>query len=189
MSACLNYIFHLREENDALSQKYVFQSAFHSSDAFLISTIQLQTTQDKKQNDVVGNLNTRGIEDGVLAGLHDEEATIVVNDATEGADDLGSGLQAPEEGGHDDAVDGDAGAAQPLPGGPRPDQAPLGERRVPWPLGVCHPQRLLVVDPVPVPHHPHVLHPYLFSPTRHCSLSLSLGVVTQRGLASRDAGY
>ncbi|RRT74060.1 hypothetical protein B296_00014254 [Ensete ventricosum] len=140
----------------------------------------------------MGNLDTRGIEDGVLAGLHGEKADIVVDDATEGADDLGGGLQAPEKRGNEDAVDGDAGAAQPLPGGPRPDQAPLGERRgplpggprpdqaplgerrVPRPLRVCHPQRLLVVDPVPMPHHPHVLHPYLSSPILHCSLSVSL---------------
>lgn len=117
----------------------------------------------------MANLDARGIEHGVLAGPHGEEAGVVVDDAAEGADDLGGGLKASEEGGDEDAMDGEADAAQPLPGCPRPDQPPLGERRVPRPASVRHPQRLQVVDPVPVPHYQHVLNaPFSFFSSSHC---------------------
>ncbi|RZR86405.1 hypothetical protein BHM03_00013602 [Ensete ventricosum] len=132
-----------------------------------------QPKEGKQGKDLMANLDARGIEDGVLAGPHGEEAgvVVVVDDAAEGADDLGGGLKASEEGGNEDAVDGEADAAQPLTGSPRPDQAPLGERRVPRTARVRHPQRLQVVDPVPVPHHQHVLNPpFSFSPSAsHCS--------------------
>ena len=100
------------------------------------------------------DLEFGGIDGDVVAG----EVVGIIVKGTKSRDDLGCGLDAADERGHEDPVDWEPELISDLPTGAKgPDPTLLHERWVPRPLCGGHPQWLEVVLAVSVSHYDDVL--------------------------------